>query len=386
MNISILKKVFLPVVLAFVMAGCAQGNKSVFTETVDAIDEAAFVKTIDGKTTGLYTMVNSNGIGAKVTNFGARIVAICVPDAQGNPVDVALGHDNLDAYTTPRGETYFGAAIGRYGNRIGAATFELDSVVYNLPTNDGRNHLHGGPKGFFDVVWDVEQVSDSKIIFTYHSPDGEMGYPGNLEVSMVYELTDDNGFRIEYTATTDKATICNLTNHSYFNLSGEGAETINDHVLMIDADKTTPVDRRLIPTGELADVVGTPFDFTTPTVIGERLDSEHPQMLYGGGYDHNWVLNNSGIKVALAATAYSTVTGIQMDVLTDQPGVQFYGGNFIDGSTTGKRGIPYGYRSGFCLETQHFPDSPNKPQFPTTTLRPGETYKHVCEYRFSVKK
>lgn len=386
MNDSILKKVFLLVVLAFVMAGCSQGNKSVFTETVDAIDEAAFVKTIDGKTTGLYTMVNSNGIGAKVTNFGARIVAICVPDAQGNPVDVALGHDNLDAYTTPRGETYFGAAIGRYGNRIGGATFELDSVVYNLPTNDGRNHLHGGPKGFFDVVWDVEQVSDTKIIFTYHSPDGEMEYPGNLEVSMVYELTDDKGFRIEYTATTDKATLCNLTNHSYFNLSGEGSETINDHVLMIDADKTTPVDRRLIPTGELADVAGTPFDFTTPTVIGERLDSDHPQMVYGGGYDHNWVLNNFGKNVALAATAYSPVTGIQMDVLTDQPGVQFYGGNFIDGSTTGKRGIPYGYRSGFCLETQHFPDSPNKPQFPTTTLRPGETYKHVCEYRFSVKK
>jgi aldose 1-epimerase len=386
MKIYKIEKAFLLLLMLFVFAACSQKQQSVFTDVVDGIDAAAFEQTIDGKATTLYTMVNNNGMGVKVTNFGARVVAICVPDANGNPVDVVLGHDNLDDYTAPGGETFYGAAIGRYGNRIGNAKFELDGEVYNLPANDGPNHLHGGPKGYFDVVWDAEQVSDSKIIFTYSSPDGEMGYPGNLDISMVYELTDENGLRIEYTATTDKATVCNLTNHTYFNLSGEGSETINDHLLMIDADKTTPVDEGLIPTGEFAEVKGTPFDFTKPTAIGERVNSDHPQMIYGGGYDHNWVLNNAEEKVSLAATLYSPVTSIQMDVLTDQPGLQFYGGNFIDGSTTGKRGIPYGYRSGLCLETQHFPDSPNKPQFPSTTLRPDDTYKHVCEYRFSVKK
>jgi aldose 1-epimerase len=386
MNNWKIKKAVFTIALVVVIFGCNQEKQPVFTDVVDNIDAAAFEQTIDGRATALYTMVNNNGMGVKVTNFGARVVAICVPDANGNPLDVAFGYDNLDDYTAPGGETFYGAAIGRYGNRIGNAKFELDGKVFNLPANDGPNHLHGGPKGYFDVVWDAEQVSGSKIIFTYNSADGEMGYPGNLEISMVYELTDKNGLRIEYTATTDKATVCNLTNHTYFNLSGEGTETINDHVLMINADKITPVDEGLIPTGELADVKGTPFDFTTPAPIGERVDSDHPQMIYGGGYDHNWVLNNTEEKVALAATLYSPVTNIQMDVFTDQPGIQFYGGNFIDGSTIGKRGIPYSYRSGLCLETQHFPDSPNKPQFPSTTLRPDETYKHVCEYRFSVKK
>ncbi len=374
------------IIFANFFFGCSHKKQSVFTDTVEKIDVAAFEQTIDGKPTSLYTMVSENGMGIKVTNFGARVVAICVPDANGDAVDVAIGYDNLDDYTNPDKESFYGAAIGRYGNRIDDAKFELDGVDYILPANNNGNQLHGGPKGYHDVVWNAEQVSDSKIIFSYLSPDGEMGYPGNLKVSMVYELTSENGLRIEYTATTDKATVCNLTHHSYFNLSGEGSETINDHVLMINADKITPVDERLIPTGELADVNGTPFDFTSPTPIGQRVNSNNQQMQYGNGYDHNWVLNSSDEKVALAATLYSPVTNIFMEVYTDQPGVQFYGGNFIDGSTVGKQGGAYEYRSGMCLETQHFPDSPNKPQFPSTTLRPDDTYKHICEYRFSVKK
>lgn len=380
-----LRALFLPLVMAIVVFACAPKEKSVFTEPVDQIDKAAFDQMIDGKQVGLYTLVNGNGVGMKVTNFGARIVALCVPDAQGNPVDVVLGHDNLDDYTAEGPETFYGAAIGRYGNRIGNARFELEGNVYELPANDGANHLHGGFEGYFDVVWDAEQLSDSKIIFTYLSVDGEMGYPGNLEISMAYELTDDNAVRIEYTATTDKATICNLTHHSFFNLSGEGSATINDHVLMIDADSITPVDETLIPTGELASVAETPFDFTSPVEIGKRVNDDDEQMKFGGGYDHNWVLNKDDNSVTLAARVYSPVTNIQMDVLTDQPGLQFYGGNFIDGSTSGKRGLAYEFRSGLCLETQHFPDSPNKAQFPSTTLMPGETYKHVCIYKFSVR-
>ncbi|MDA3880798.1 MAG: galactose mutarotase [Prolixibacteraceae bacterium] len=380
-----IKNAILLIVIATFVYSCSEQKQPVFTDAVADIDAAAFDQTIEGKATALYTMVNENGMGVKVTNFGARVVAICVPDANGNPVDVALGHDNLDDYTAEGPETFYGAAIGRYGNRIGNAQFELDGKVYELPANNGPNHLHGGPKGYFDVVWDAEQVSDSKIIFTYLSPDGEMGYPGNLEISMAYELTDDNAVSIEYTATTDKATVCNLTHHSYFNLSGAGAATINDHVLMIDADSITPVDETLIPTGELASVAGTPFDFTSPMEIGKRVNSDHQQMTFGGGYDHNWVLNKDDNSVTLAARLYSPVTNIQMDVLTDKPGLQFYGGNFLDGSTTGKRGLAYEYRSALCLETQHFPDSPNKPQFPSTTLMPGETYKHVCIYKFSVR-
>lgn len=361
----------------------AESKPCVFTPIAAKITDSAFVKTIDGKQVSLYTLIDTNGVGLKVTNFGARIVALCVPDKDGKPTDVVLGYNTLDEYLNYP-ENYLGAAIGRNGNRINNAQFVLDSIVYQLTKNENHKQLHGGAKGFFDVVWDAKQISDSKIEFKYLSVDDEEGYPGNLNVTMTYELTD-NGLVIDYAATTDKTTVCNLTHHSYFNLSGEGAATINDHVLMIKASKLTPVDSALIPTGELTPVAGTPFDFNQPTAIGARVDSVDAQLKFGAGYDHNWVLDRSGDGVELVASIYSPVTGIQMDILTDQPGLQFYGGNFIDGTLTGKSGNKYVHRSALCLETQHFPDSPNRPEFPSVTLKPGENYKHVCVYKFSVK-
>lgn len=370
--------------LAFI--SCNNSEPSVFTNTVSNIDTNKFSEIVDGKQVELYTLVGENGIGMKVTNFGARVVALCVPNAKGEPVDVVLGFDNLNDYQTTEPETFYGATIGRYGNRIANGRFEIDGQTYQLAQNNGINHLHGGPKGYFDVVWDAQQVSDSKIIFTYLSLDGEEGYPGNLDITMTYELTSDNEFTIEYTATTDKATVCNLTHHSFFNLNGEESKTINDHELTIHANYTTPVDAGLIPDGTITAVSGTPFDFTNPTIIGKNLNADNDQLRFGSGYDHNWVLNRNDEGIMLAATLYSPNTGIQMDVLTDQPGLQFYGGNFLDGTTVGKSGKPYVFRSALCLETQHFPDSPNQPEFPTTILRPEDTYKHVCTYRFSVKK
>jgi aldose 1-epimerase len=368
------------------LMSCAEKKPPVFTEAVEAIEAAAFQQTLDGKQVDLYALVGEGGAGMLVTNYGARIVALCVPDANGNPVDVVLGYNNLDDYKAMR-EAYLGAAIGRFGNRIGGGKFSLDSVEYQLIQNDGQNSLHGGPSGYHDKVWDVTVVDQNKILFTYNSPDGDQNYPGNLEVSMTYELTAENGLRIEYTATTDKATICNLTHHSYFNLSGDGAATINDHVLTIKSDAITPVDNTLIPTGEIMPVAGTPFDFSVPTVIGDRIDEEHEQLNFGNGYDHNWVILRESLnEVEWIASVYSPVTNIQMDILTDQPGLQFYGGNFLTGKEVGKAGKAYLYRSAFCLETQRFPDSPNKPHFPSTTLLPGETYKHVCVYQFSVRK
>lgn len=374
-------------IILFAMFACnSSTEQSVFTKTVENIDASAFSKVVDGKQVELYTLVGEGGIGMKVTNFGARVVALCVPDANGNPVDVVLGFDNLDDFMNAEPETFFGATIGRYGNRIANGSFEIDGQTYQLAKNNGPNHLHGGPKGYFDVVWDAKLVGNSKIIFTYLSADGEEGYPGNLEITMIYELTEDNGFKIEYAATTDKATVCNLTHHSFFNLNGEESNTINDHVLTINADYTTPVDAGLIPDGTLAPVSGTPFDFTNPTTIGERLNVDDEQLRFGSGYDHNWVLNRNDEGMMLAATLYSPNTGIQMDVLTDQPGLQFYGGNFLDGTTIGKSGKPYVFRSALCLETQHFPDSPNHPDFPSTLLLPGESYQHVCVYQFKTVK
>jgi len=368
-----------------VLVSCSNPKPSVFTEVAQKINATDFTQTIDGKAVSLYTLQGKNGIGMKVTNFGARVVSLCVTDANNHPVDVVLGYKTLNEYVD-NPENFLGAAIGRFGNRIGGAAFSLDSIVYELVKNEGNNQLHGGPKGFFDVVWDANQIDDSKIVFTYLSKEGEEGFPGNLSVEMIYELTDDNAFKISYKATTDKTTICNLTHHSYFNLSGEGAETINDHVLQIKADGITPVDSVLIPTGEIMPVAGTPFDFTTPTAIGERVSNTDQQLALGHGYDHNWVLNRKGEGAVLMASVYSPITKINMDIITDQPGLQFYGGNFMDGTLTGKSGKPYLYRSAFCLETQHFPDSPNKLEFPSVVLKPGDTYNHVCLYKFSVKE
>ncbi|HPR31569.1 MAG TPA: aldose epimerase family protein [Prolixibacteraceae bacterium] len=375
--------IFLMILLAGLFSGCEK--KSLFTPDVEAIAAADFQQEIDGEKTDLYTLTGEGGLAMKVTNYGARVVALCVPDKEGKPVDVVFGYKTLQEYID-QPEAFFGAVVGRYGNRIAKGVFELNGEVFQLPVNDGPNHLHGGPKGYFDVVWKARQLSDSKIEFSYVSPDGEEGYPGTLQITMSYELTADNAFSVEYVATTDKATVCNLTHHSYFNLSGEGAETINDHLLTLYADYFTPVDSTLIPTGELASVFDTPMDFTQPMVIGERADTDFDQLNYGGGYDHNWVLNKNGETVERAAKVESPVTGIVMDVLTDQPGIQFYGGNFLNGSAVGKKGLPYKYRSGLCLETQHFPDSPNKPDFPSTTLLPGEQYTHRCVYKFSTNK
>ena len=384
MKINLFKTLFVAIIVV-AAAGCATTEKPVFTQTANAISTDDFTDTIDGKPVTLYTLTGANGIGMRVTNYGARVLALCVPDSAGNPVDVVLGYNKLDDYINNT-ETFFGAAIGRYGNRINNAKFTLDGIEYQLTKNEGEKQLHGGPKGYNDVVWTANQLSNSKIEFTYHSVDGEEGYPGNMDVTMVYELTDDNSFKVTYSATTDKPTVCNLTHHSYFNLSGEGSETINDHTLMLKADNITPVDSLLIPTGEFMPVAGTPFDFTQPTEIGSRLNEEHPQLAFGNGYDHNWVINKETDTVEVVASLFSPKTKIKMEVLTDQPGIQFYGGNFLDGTLVGKSGKAYPFRSGLCLETQHYPNSPNQPDFPSVVLRPGEEYSHVCIYKFSVVK
>ena len=381
---KLIKHIGLSLASLAVLAACT-GKQQVFSEAASKIEDAKFETTIGEKPVKLYTLTSEGGIAMKVTNFGARIVALCVPDKDGNLVDVVLGYNALEEYET-YGEKFYGAAIGRYGNRIALGKFSIDSVEYQLPQNDGVNHLHGGPAGYYDMVWDATQVSPSKIEFKYLSADGEQGYPGNLSITMAYELKADRSLEITYSATTDKKTIVNLTNHSYFNLSGEGAETINDHILQINADFYTPVDSTLIPTGELAPVTGTPMDFNTPTAIGDRAGEAFQQLIYGGGYDHNWAVRNNGEALATAATVYSPITGIQLDVITSEPGVQFYAGNFMNGKDLGKSGKPYGYRAAFCLETQHFPDSPNKPEFPSTLLEPGQTYSHTCIYKFSVKQ
>ena len=302
--------------------------------------------------------------------------------------DIVLGYDNLQAYLD--GSPYFGAIIGRYGNRIGGAEFTLDGEAYPLAANDGVNHLHGGAVGFDKVVWAGESFQDDSgvgVVFRYTSPDGEEGYPGNLQMEVTYTLTPSDELVVDYRATTDQATPVNLTQHSYFNLKDGGASDILGHELMIAADGFTPVDATLIPTGEIAPVEGTPFDFTIPHTIGERIGADHQQMGFGGGYDHNWVLNGTPAEgMTLAARVSEPTTGRTMEILTTEPAIQFYSGNFLDGTLTGKGGVVYQHRTGFCLETQHYPDSPNKPDFPSTILRPGEEYRTQTVFRFGVER
>jgi len=352
-----------------------------------SIYKKRFGQLSDGRSVDLYTLVNSNGMKVKITNYGGIVVSLEVPDRNGKWADVVLGYDRLEDYI--QNNPYFGCIIGRYGNRIAKGQFTLDGKKYQLACNNFPNHLHGGKVGFDKVLWNAEPFVDEKgpkLRLTYKSPDGEEGYPGNLDVTVVYTLTEDNGLLIEYTATTDQPTIVNLTNHSYFNLSGMESKTILDHVLWMDADRFTPVDSTLIPTGELRSVSGTPLDFRKPTKIGERIGSEDMQIRYGQGYDHNYVLNGEMNTFRLVATVVDPFSGRKMEVWTTEPGLQFYSGNFLDGSIKGKRGIVYGHRSGFCLETQHFPDSPNHPEFPSTVLRPGEVYKTKTMYRFLTEK
>jgi len=354
-------------------------------KTPTDIDVQNFGKTPEGKQVRLYTLTNANALKAQVMTYGAIVTSLQVPDKKGQMDDIVLGYDNLQDYIkeTP----YFGAIVGRYGNRIGKGTFTLDGVTYTLATNNNENHLHGGIKGFDKVVWDDEPVwrpDGVGVKLSYLSRDGEEGYPGNLKATVTYVLTNDNELRIEYEAATDKATPVNLTHHGYFNFTGAERDILG-HELKLNADKFTPVDAGLIPTGELRPVAGTPMDFTRSAAIGARIENEYEQLQFGGGYDHNWVLNKKGAKMTLAATVYEPTTGRVMKVYTTEPGIQFYAGNFLDGTLTGKEGRVYKHRYGFCLETQHYPDSPNKPNFPSTILRPGQKHETTTIFRFSTR-
>ena len=338
----------------------------------------------DGKEVNLYTLRNSKGCEVKITNYGGIVTSLTVPDRDGKLCDVVLGYDNLNGYI--KNSPYFGALIGRYGNRIGNAKFTLDGKTYTLAANDGKNSLHGGKVGFDKVVWDAKEIREHGAVgleLTYLSKDGEEGYPGNLSCTVKYLWTNNNELKIEYEATTDKPTVVNLTHHSYFNLACQGDILV--HELMIRADKFTPVDEGLIPTGEIRDVKGTPMDFTKLTPIGARINEDDQQLKYGKGYDHNWVLFGNAGALRMVASVYEPTSGRVMEVYTTEPGLQFYSGNFLDGTITGKNGVVYKYRTGFCLETQHFPDSPNKPNFPSTVLRPGEKYKSETIYKFKTK-
>jgi aldose 1-epimerase len=375
-----MKRILLPltiigIAIAFFACGQSAKNK-------DLVKKEPF-GVYKGKDVYLFTLTNKEGNVIKLTNFGARIVWIEVPDKNGKKENVTFGFDTFDGMI--KGDPYFGAVVGRYANRIAKAKFTLDGVVYNLTKNDGPNSLHGGPGGWHSCVWNGEIVPKSEfpsVKFTYKSPDMEEGYPGNMDVEVIYTWTDKNEIVMDYKCTTDKNTVLNITNHAYFNLHGAGNGDILDHVLTIDASNITPVDSTLIPTGELRPVAGTPFDFTTPHTIGERINEKYDQLLLGKGYDHNFVLDK---KTNIAATVYEPVSGRLLEVITDQPGLQFYCGNFLDGKLIGYGGKPYNYRSGLCLESQHFPDSPNQPAFPGTVITPGEVFKSQTIYRFSVK-
>ncbi len=346
---------------------------------------ASFGKTADGTEIQLFTLTNAHGLRASISTYGGTLTSLLVPDKDGKMSDIILGFDNVSGYLSPafrQSNPYFGALIGRYGNRIAKGQFTIDGQTYHVGINNNGNSLHGGNVGFNQQVWTAKPGTSAEgqtLTLSYLSKDGEEGYPGNLRVTVVYTLTADNALKIDYTATTDKATPVNLTNHAYFNLALGQRQDVLAHVVTIPADRYTVVDAKLIPTGELKPVAGTPFDFRTPHAIGARI-AQVP-----GGYDHNWVLNNPTGQHS-AATVYEPTTGRTMEVTTDEPGVQFYTGNFLDGSLTGKGGVGYGKHAGFCLETQHFPDSPNQPKFPSTILKPGETYHTTTSYTFGVRK
>jgi len=330
---------------------------------------------------------NKNGLKMKVIPLGGKIVSLEVPDKNGALGDIVLGYDTIEQYIS--GNAYFGAMIGRYGNRIGKGKFTLEGKEYQLATNNGPNSLHGGPKGFHNVMWNLKPVSTPEgeaLKMTYLSADGEEGFPGNLNVKVTYTLSDKNELIIDYVATTDKPTIVNLTHHSFFNLTGDGSKDVLNHEIMINADRFCPVDSSLIPTGELKKVKGTPFDFTKPHTIGERIEKEDQQLKYGKGYDHNWVLNKKDNALTLAAKVTEPVSGRVMEVWTTEPGIQFYSGNFLDGTDKGKNGVYYPKRSAFCLEAQHFPDSPNEKDFPSVVLKPWDTYTQRTVYKFDVVK
>jgi len=388
LSIKNLPALIIPACLLSLMA-CNQPSKTATTTMADSTTVAlpadtGFKKTVDGKQTDYFTMKSKGGMQIAVTSYGAHLVGVLVPDKTGKLVSVALGFNDIDGYKKAL-SNYYGATIGRYGNRIAKGKFKLDGKEYTLATNNAPNSLHGGKKGFNDVVWDGKQIDSTTVQFTYLSKDMEEGYPGNLTSKVTYHVTDDNGIEISYEATTDKTTVVNLTNHSYFNLNGEGSGTILDHTAMIAADNFTPVDKTLIPTGKIVPVKGTPFDFTTAKTIGKDIDAKDEQISFGPGYDHNFALNKHDINTSIAKVV-GDKSGIEMDIYTEEPGLQFYAGNFMDGSHLLRNGKKDDHRTAFAMETQHFPDAPNQPAFASTTLKPGQTYKTKTIYKFSVAK
>ncbi len=369
------------------LAGCASMSKS-----HGSISESSFGKTPDGTPVEIYTLQNTKGAEACIITYGGIVQKLTMPDKNGEYADIVLGFDNLDGYVNPgyvKACPYFGALIGRYGNRIGGAKFTLEGNTYTLAANNNGNTLHGGLKGFDKVVWTAVKADvgpdGPRLELNYLSKDGEEGFPGNLNVTAVYTLTDDNALKLNFTATTDKPTVVNLTHHSYFNLAGQGNGDILGQILYINSDKTTPVDAGLITTGEFTDVTGTPFDFRNPTAIGARINDPDTVLQFGPGYDHNWVISKPPGQFGLMARVVEPISGRVMEVWSDEPGLQFYAGNFLDGTITGKGGKVYQRRSAFCMEPQHYPDSPNKPNFPSTELKPGETYHNIIKYKFSAE-
>jgi len=380
-----MKALIIPALGALLLVACNSSENK--TETSSSKVES-YGKLPDGREAQIFTLTNKNGVKARITDYGAILVSLEIPDKDGTLADVTFGYDTLEGWLS--NESYFGSTVGRFGNRIANGKFTLDGKEYSLATNNDPGdppipcHLHGGKKGFDKVLWSGKALDPDSVELRYTSADGEEGYPGTLDVKVTYTLTDDNELIWKAEATTDAPTVLNLVHHSYWNLSGDPTTSINDHELMLAADKYLPTNSGLIPTGELAPVAGTPMDFTKPTAIGARVDEEFEALKLGGGYDHCWVLRD-GDGVRLAARLKDPQTGRVMELSTDQPGIQFYGGNFLDGSVAGKGGVKYELRTALCLETEKFPDGPNQPSFPTTVLKPGETYSHTMVHKFSAE-
>lgn len=364
---------------------CSLNSQNVTNGAIKLIPKENFQTIINGKKVSLFTLKNASGLVSQITNYGGKVVSLWIPDRLGNFDDVVLGHANIQDYLNSK-EKHFGAVIGRYANRIGEGKFSLDGKEYTLTTNEGKNHRHGGKKSFNSVVWDAVQIDNQTLELSYVSEDMEEGYPGKLTVKVQYQLTEENELKIEYWATTDAKTVINLTNHSFFNLRGHANGTINNHILQINASYYTPINKGFIPTGTIETVENTPFDFQKPVAIGKRVNKKNNQLKNGFGYDHNFVLNQSLEGLNFAAKVVEPISGRIMEIYTNEPGLQFYGGNFLDGSILGKENKYYKFRTAFCLETQHFPDSPNNVHFPTTTLNPSDKYYSICVYKFSLAK
>lgn len=378
------KHIMIILTLSVILSSCTNNKK-----TMELFSTTSFDTTLVDQGVTIYTLKNENGMTAQFTNYGARLVSLWVKDKNGSFKDVVWGFETIKDYLNAT-DFYSGPVVGRFGNRIGKGQFSLEGKAYQLTLNNNGNHLHGGVEGFYRKVWNARpfknENGEEALEMTYLSPAGEEGYPGNLNIKVIYTITKNNELAINYEATTDSATIINPTSHAYFNLHGTTTQSTNSHILTINADKYTPTDSLLIPTGEIADLTDTPLDFRNPTVIGDRIEADFLALKYGKGYDHNFVLNKEANEVSVAAEVFEPATGIVMTVSTDQPAIQFYSGNFMDGVDTGKRGDKHNYRTGIALETQNFPDAPNQPNFPSATLNPGETYKHISIYAFGVKE